>query len=50
MINKETGEAGWWKSKINHKAGVFPDNFAVQMNELGTDLPKPKKPPPPLKC
>lgn len=49
MINKDTGNAGWWKGKINYREGVFPDNFAVQMNELGKDLPKPRKPPPPLK-
>lgn len=50
MISKETGEAGWWKGELNGKEGVFPDNFAVQINELDKDLPKPKKPPPPAKA
>lgn len=49
LINKETGEAGWWKGELNGKEGVFPDNFAVQINELDKDFPKPKKPPPPAK-
>ncbi|KAM7136577.1 CD2-associated protein isoform 2-T2 [Molossus nigricans] len=47
LISKETGEAGWWKGELNGKEGVFPDNFAVQINELDKDFPKPKKPPPP---
>ncbi|EHH18400.1 hypothetical protein EGK_14980, partial [Macaca mulatta] len=50
LISKETGEAGWWKGELNGKEGVFPDNFAVQINELDKDLPKPKKPPPPAKA
>ncbi|XP_053458687.1 CD2-associated protein isoform X1 [Nycticebus coucang] len=49
LISKETGEAGWWKGELNGKEGVFPDNFAVQINELDKDYPKPKKPPPPTK-
>ncbi|XP_074253975.1 CD2-associated protein isoform X2 [Saimiri boliviensis] len=49
LISKETGEAGWWKGELNGKEGVFPDNFAVQINELDKDYPKPKKPPPPAK-
>nr|XP_058932525.1 CD2-associated protein isoform X2 [Kogia breviceps] len=49
LISKETGEAGWWKGELNGKEGVFPDNFAVQINELDKDFPKPKKPPPPAK-
>ncbi|XP_075411111.1 CD2-associated protein [Tenrec ecaudatus] len=49
LISKETGEAGWWKGELNGKEGVFPDNFAVQINEQDEDLPKPKKPPPPVK-
>ncbi|XP_055247906.1 CD2-associated protein isoform X2 [Gorilla gorilla gorilla] len=50
LISKETGEAGWWKGELNGKEGVFPDNFAVQINELDKDFPKPKKPPPPAKA
>ncbi|XP_058410177.1 CD2-associated protein [Diceros bicornis minor] len=49
LISKETGETGWWKGELNGKEGVFPDNFAVQINELHKDFPKPKKPPPPVK-
>ncbi|XP_003789297.1 CD2-associated protein [Otolemur garnettii] len=49
LISKETGEAGWWKGELNGKEGVFPDNFAVQINEFDKDFPKPKKPPPPTK-
>eukprot|EP00069_Balaena_mysticetus_P000087 bmy_00005T0 len=49
LISKETGDAGWWKGELNGKEGVFPDNFAVQINELDKDFPKPKKPPPPAK-
>uniref|UniRef100_A0A8C6QY47 CD2-associated protein n=1 Tax=Nannospalax galili TaxID=1026970 RepID=A0A8C6QY47_NANGA len=49
LINKETGEAGWWKGELNGKEGVFPDNFAIQLSELDKDFPKPKKPPPPAK-
>ncbi|KAJ8780041.1 hypothetical protein J1605_012077 [Eschrichtius robustus] len=40
LISKETGEAGWWKGELNGKEGVFPDNFAVQINELDKDFPK----------
>ncbi|XP_059557472.1 CD2-associated protein isoform X2 [Myotis daubentonii] len=49
LISKETGETGWWKGELNGKEGVFPDNFAVHINELDKDFPKPKKPPPPAK-
>ncbi|XP_004452852.2 CD2-associated protein isoform X1 [Dasypus novemcinctus] len=49
LISKDTGEAGWWKGELNGKEGVFPDNFAVQINEQDKDFPKPKKPPPPAK-
>ncbi|KAH0621795.1 hypothetical protein JD844_023429 [Phrynosoma platyrhinos] len=50
IISKDTGESGWWKGELNGKEGVFPDNFAIQINELDKDLPKPKKPAPPAKC
>ncbi|XP_042325431.1 CD2-associated protein isoform X2 [Sceloporus undulatus] len=50
LISKDTGESGWWKGELNGKEGVFPDNFALQINELDKDLPKPKKPAPPAKC
>ncbi|XP_037699461.1 CD2-associated protein isoform X2 [Choloepus didactylus] len=49
LISKDTGEAGWWKGELNGKEGVFPDNFAIQINEQDKDFPKPKKPPPPAK-
>ncbi|XP_060039797.1 CD2-associated protein [Erinaceus europaeus] len=49
LLSKETGDAGWWKGELNGKEGVFPDNFAIQINELDKDFPKPKKPPPPAK-
>ncbi|XP_038607189.1 CD2-associated protein isoform X2 [Tachyglossus aculeatus] len=49
LISKETGESGWWKGELNGKEGVFPDNFATQINEQDKDFPKPKKPPPPAK-
>lgn len=49
LINKDTGETGWWKGELNGKEGVFPDNFAVLLSELDKDFPKPKKPPPPAK-
>ncbi|XP_077018122.1 CD2-associated protein isoform X2 [Tamandua tetradactyla] len=49
LISKDTGEAGWLKGELNGKEGVFPDNFAVQINEQDKDFPKPKKPPPPAK-
>ncbi|XP_026913405.2 CD2-associated protein [Acinonyx jubatus] len=49
LISKETGETGWWKGELNGREGVFPDNFAIQINELDKDFPKPKKPPPPAK-
>ncbi|OXB53723.1 hypothetical protein ASZ78_012234 [Callipepla squamata] len=45
----DTGEPGWWKGELNGKEGVFPDNFAVQIQEFDKDFPKPKKPPPPVK-
>ncbi|NXC50417.1 CD2AP protein, partial [Penelope pileata] len=49
IITKDTGEPGWWKGELNGKEGVFPDNFAVQIQEFDKDFPKPKKPPPPVK-
>ncbi|XP_028928027.1 LOW QUALITY PROTEIN: CD2-associated protein [Ornithorhynchus anatinus] len=49
LISKDTGELGWWKGELNGKEGVFPDNFAAQINEQDKDFPKPKKPPPPAK-
>ncbi|KAM6184690.1 CD2-associated protein [Rhynchocyon petersi] len=49
LISKDTGEPGWWKGELNGKEGVFPDNFAVQINEQDKEFPKPKKPPPPTK-
>ncbi|NWI92658.1 CD2AP protein, partial [Pitta sordida] len=49
IISKDTGESGWWKGELNGKEGVFPDNFAVQIQESDKDFPKPKKPPPPVK-
>lgn len=42
LISKETGETGWWKGELNGKEGVFPDNFAVQINELDKDFPPPR--------
>ncbi|NWS40510.1 CD2AP protein, partial [Probosciger aterrimus] len=49
IISKDIGEPGWWKGELNGKEGVFPDNFAVQIQESDKDFPKPKKPPPPVK-
>ncbi|NWS14172.1 CD2AP protein, partial [Pachyramphus minor] len=49
IITKDTGEPGWWKGELNGKEGLFPDNFAVQIQESDKDFPKPKKPPPPVK-
>lgn len=49
IISKDTGEQGWWKGELNGKEGIFPDNFAVQIQEPDKDFPKPKKPPPPVK-
>ncbi|XP_076188785.1 CD2-associated protein isoform X2 [Aptenodytes patagonicus] len=49
IISKDTGEPGWWKGELNGKEGVFPDNFAIQIQESDKDFPKPKKPPPPVK-
>lgn len=39
FVFQDTGEAGWWKGELNGKEGVFPDNFAVQINELDKDFP-----------
>ncbi|XP_056674349.1 CD2-associated protein isoform X11 [Monodelphis domestica] len=47
--DKDTGEVGWWKGELNGREGVFPDNFAIQIQEQDKDFPKPKKPPPPSK-
>ncbi|KAM6280017.1 CD2-associated protein isoform 1-T1 [Porphyrio hochstetteri] len=49
IISKDTGEQGWWRGELGGKEGVFPDNFAVQIQESDKDFPKPKKPPPPVK-
>ncbi|NXI03703.1 CD2AP protein, partial [Pachycephala philippinensis] len=49
IISKDTGEPGWWRGELNGKEGVFPDNFAIQIQESDKDFPKPKKPPPPVK-
>ncbi|XP_075779505.1 CD2-associated protein isoform X2 [Pelodiscus sinensis] len=48
IVSKDTGEQGWWKGEINGKEGIFPDNFAVQIQESDKDFPL-KKPPPPVK-
>lgn len=45
LINKDTGDPGWWRGELNGKEGVFPDNFAVIIPDLEKE--KPKKPPPP---
>ncbi|NXY81581.1 CD2AP protein, partial [Alcedo cyanopectus] len=39
IISKDTGESGWWKGELNGKEGVFPDNFAVQIQESDKDFP-----------
>ncbi|NXW36520.1 CD2AP protein, partial [Phaetusa simplex] len=39
IISKDTGEPGWWKGELNGKEGVFPDNFAVQIQESDKDFP-----------
>ncbi|KAM9563505.1 CD2-associated protein isoform 1-T1 [Guaruba guarouba] len=49
ITSKDTGEPGWWKGELSGKEGVFPENFAVQIQESDKDFPKPKKPPPPVK-
>uniref|UniRef100_H3B383 CD2 associated protein n=1 Tax=Latimeria chalumnae TaxID=7897 RepID=H3B383_LATCH len=49
IINKETGEQGWWEGELNGKRGVFPDNFVTLLSEPEKDIEKPKKPPPPIK-
>ena len=36
---QDTGEPGWWKGELNGKEGVFPDNFAVQIQESDKDFP-----------
>lgn len=36
---QDTGEAGWWRGELNGKEGVFPDNFAVQIQESDKDFP-----------
>ncbi|KAL2306945.1 hypothetical protein Nmel_004894, partial [Mimus melanotis] len=49
IISKDTGEPGWWRGELNGREGVFPDNFAIQIQESDKDFPRPKKPPPPVK-
>uniref|UniRef100_A0A8D0FMW2 CD2-associated protein n=1 Tax=Strix occidentalis caurina TaxID=311401 RepID=A0A8D0FMW2_STROC len=44
IISKDTGEPGWWKGELNGKEGVFPDNFAVQIQESDKDFPVTPKP------
>ncbi|NXK50034.1 CD2AP protein, partial [Chauna torquata] len=39
IITKDTGEPGWWKGELSGKEGVFPDNFAVQIQEFDKDFP-----------
>uniref|UniRef100_A0A8C3KRR9 CD2 associated protein n=1 Tax=Calidris pygmaea TaxID=425635 RepID=A0A8C3KRR9_9CHAR len=39
IISKDTGELGWWKGELNGKEGLFPDNFAVQIQESDKDFP-----------
>lgn len=36
---QDTGEPGWWRGELNGKEGVFPDNFAVQIQESDKDFP-----------
>ncbi|MBN3314375.1 CD2AP protein, partial [Atractosteus spatula] len=47
ILNKSTGEPGWWKGELHGREGVFPDNFVAVISEAEKD--KPKKPPPPAK-
>ncbi|XP_064196339.1 CD2-associated protein-like isoform X2 [Anguilla rostrata] len=65
VLNKETGEPGWWRGEVNGKEGVFPDNFVTVISETDKEAvtsrgsfktsskldseEKPKKPPPPTK-
>ncbi|XP_015206248.1 CD2-associated protein isoform X1 [Lepisosteus oculatus] len=64
ILNKSTGEPGWWKGELHGKEGVFPDNFVAVISEAEKDAAtskvpsklspsqdddKPKKPPPPAK-
>ncbi|KAG5846544.1 hypothetical protein ANANG_G00116130 [Anguilla anguilla] len=65
VLNKETGEPGWWRGEVNGKEGVFPDNFVTAISETDKEAvtsrgsfkssskldseEKPKKPPPPTK-
>ncbi|KAJ8270640.1 hypothetical protein GJAV_G00117480 [Gymnothorax javanicus] len=65
ILNKETGEPGWWRGEVNGKEGVFPDNFVTVISETERESltsrssfkssskldseEKPKKPPPPSK-
>ncbi|KAJ8397665.1 hypothetical protein AAFF_G00436640 [Aldrovandia affinis] len=65
VLNKETGEPGWWRGEISGKEGVFPDNFVTLISEAEKETlisrgsiklsskqdseEKPRKPPPPSK-
>ncbi|XP_078069007.1 CD2-associated protein isoform X2 [Mustelus asterias] len=44
LINKDTGDKGWWRGELNGKQGVFPDNFVVVVSETEREViaaPKP---------
>ncbi|XP_069831930.1 CD2-associated protein isoform X2 [Dendropsophus ebraccatus] len=47
LINKDSGDPGWWRGELNGREGVFPDNFAAIIQD--SEKEKPKKPPPPAK-
>ncbi|XP_038655817.1 CD2-associated protein isoform X1 [Scyliorhinus canicula] len=52
LINKDTGDRGWWKGELNGKQGVFPDNFVVVVSEaereaIAAPRPSAKLPPRP---
>ncbi|XP_067880929.1 opsin-5 isoform X2 [Heterodontus francisci] len=38
LINKDTGDRGWWKGELNGKQGVFPDNFVVVVSETEREV------------
>lgn len=38
LINKDTGDKGWWKGELSGKQGVFPDNFVVMLSETGREV------------
>ncbi|XP_021167219.2 CD2-associated protein isoform X2 [Fundulus heteroclitus] len=64
ILNKDTGEPGWWRGEVGGREGVFPNNFVVVVAEAEKEAapsrgpvklpPKPGaeergKRPPPLK-